>query len=731
MKRAFLPIVVIAAAAAVTAAFVAMRPEEPVLATIPGQQGGFSGRVVDGITGKPLPAAVSVVGNSGNAVTIRCDENGFFKFGLDDGSYVIRPSFEGYVLRGNNDPGRKISVLNATQFVNAKLSLWPQATIKGRVTADDRGIAAHIRLFYQTDASGAQNYDFKEIDAGADGYFSIAGAYAGVAGIAVSAPGFASQELSDIVLQFGDTTDVGTIPVIEGFSVFGNVVDAKSGQAISGASIRMVDAKRKTVAEATSSGAGNYRLPAVSLRRVWIAISAEGYQGQTMALQLAKEPDVRQNFSLRRAWGLEITVDNQRVCKDDGHYEPVCMKIDELFTTVTVTNPETGEKFYNEKLKNGTYFLEDLRGGPFIVKAEDSDYSSGQHNTYQVRAMAGDSVRLTLKRLPSVVLHFVRSDGTPVMINSYSYSYASESDIVGGGFNSWDDSEMVVTDLDPGSYIFTAPRGNRDVACKSSTVHLEKGDFVHVNVLCTQGGTIRGRVFSSRSHRGLNAEVSVEYKMKDPDAGGETGLTTVKTDRNGNYVIDGLPDATLNITVHYEDGEEKGSQVLSGLDIREDNEIVKDFEITLKNTRRRFPTDENGNPIRPPWGQPPTDENGNPIRPPWMNGDWKPPTDENGNPIRPPWMRGDGENGEGWKPPTDENGNPIRPPWMSGDGENGEGWKPPTDADGNPIRPPWMNGDGDGEGWKPPEGFNPPGMNGGSGGDGGPRMRGHGRRRQL
>lgn len=98
--------------------------------------------------------------------------------------------------------------------------------------------------------------------------------------------------------------------------------------------------------------------------------------------------------------------------------------------------------------------------------------------------------------------------------------------------------------------------------------------------------------------------------------------------------------------------------------VKEDNE-----NITENGEHRppKPPTDENGNPMKPPKGEhgphghkppeKPVDENGDPVEPPER------PVDEDGNPIDPP------------EPPKDENGNPMKPP-KGGHGPHGK--KPPV-----------------------------------------------------
>ena len=81
--------------------------------------GGFKGIIVNGLTEQPLPDATV------SALSVKSDSAGRFELVLDDGEYTIVGSLDGYLSRGKDDTGREIAIDDGTQFVNAKLRLWP------------------------------------------------------------------------------------------------------------------------------------------------------------------------------------------------------------------------------------------------------------------------------------------------------------------------------------------------------------------------------------------------------------------------------------------------------------------------------------------------------------------------------------------------------------------------------------------------------------------------------
>ena len=611
--------------------------------------GGFAGTVVDGVSGAPLPATVSVAQAGQRLAFQNCAQDGVFNFDLEDGKYRFSATYDGYVSKGKRDQEREIDIEDGTRYVNARFQLWPEARLAGRVMAGDRGIQANIRLSYQEDRSGETGYVFAQEETDENGAFEIAHAYAGIVSIDVAAEGFANLNLSDIALEPGKTTDLGEIPMRDGVSIYGNVLDFQSKQPLGGVRIQALDmASRAVLAETRSLAAGNYRLPVVDSGRVFVTAELEGYRIFSADVRLAGTLNRQFDFALKRAWGLVIQISNET-----GR-EPIKSHIQ-------VTDLRTQNVLYNEIHDNGTFTLNDFKDGPYLVSATSFDGDT----SYEVRAMAGDNVRLVLKPYAGFNVSVVSRAGEPVTSGEYRYLYSDENG--GTKYSTWEPFSSATFDIDglkQGKYRVEV-RVSHDRVSSAPEVMLQHGEYHTLKIQLTEGGVLRGRVVT-RDGRGVSATIE----------GVGTSLKA-STDNEGNFVIDQLPDTTFELRIRPENGEEK---IFSGIHVSENQELVRDFEVeaTVREKRPRpragrLNRDAGERPA-PPWGNgtPPWGD-GPPPTPPW--GDGTPPWGD-GPPPAPPW--GDGA------PPWGDG----TPPWGDGTPPWGDGAPPWGDG-----APPWGDGE--------------------------------------
>ena len=623
------------------------------------EPGGFSGIVVDGLTDSPIKdAQITAFDEAENAVAQAVsDIHGRFSLSLQDGDYTIQAQNPGFSLRGRDDQGRNVSVTDGTQFVNAKLRLWPTASVRGRVIAGNGGLNANVILHYQKDASGSENYDLISVQTDDNGAFQIHDAFAGMASVRIAAEGFANVELSDIALKSGASVDLGDIPMKDGVSLYGQITDATSKRGIRGATIRVKNAAGAILHETTTSTAGEFRLPPLDMIQVAVDISAEGYYAEQRRMQLAGNTNSELSVALRRAWGLVLDVQN-----DTGR-EPTQ-------TRITILDANTQKELYQELLPNGTLSLDHLKGGPFIIQAESPDRLT--HQT--LRARAGESVRIRLKPFAKIIAKALDTDGSPLTQGQYRYAVKSTHDAPDESPTPWfsmASSEFELTDLAEGYYRVEIRKDSGKPA-SSPEFQLRNGDVRNLTIQLTEGGVLRGHVVTSVE--GFNvvlATVSIEGEARN-----------VRTDPDGYFTLDKVPDTPFTVVIQIPNESEPSR--FPDIAVKENSTVEREFRVTAPRTEQREKRHARFEEMRakgelPP--RPPRRTNGgnaDDATPPW--GDGNPPPWGDGNP--PPW--GDGN------PPHPDDGNP--PPWGDGNPPWGDGNPPwgdgtPPWGDGNPPHP--------------------------------------------
>ena|GEM_PF-2416702 len=657
-----IPVVLIAGIG--TGAFFYFTPRHTPTEALLYDVGGFSGIVVNGMTNEPVKGAHVLARHQQTQDTqeVTTDDRGRFALDLEDGTWNLTATKDLFLPQGMDDKGREMTIQNGTKFVNAKLKIWPAAQIHGRVLAGNVGITANISAVYLHDASGAEDYSFEKITTQDDGTFTITNAYAGVMNISIAADGFANVTLKDVNISAGQNLDLGDIPMQDGVSLFGIITDAATKKGIPGAAILIKNQTGKTLETTHSENNGEYRLPPIDMKQLEISISAEGYHDFSRRMRLEGNANRELNLALIRAWGLSLDVQNQT-----GR-EPI-------ETHITITDVNTQKIVYDETVSNGVFSLDTLKGGPFLIAAESFDKQT--HQT--LRTQAGESVRIRLKPFAKIIGSARDSDGSKLTKGQYRYSYKEEAngDESFMPWNSLTSADFEIAELPSGIYRVMIKKNGDDKEISSPEFILKDGDIRNVTLQMTEGGVLKGHVISSNEGYNIRATVSIEELNR-----------STQTDVDGYFTFDKLPNhaVTLIIKPDREDEETR----FTGIVVKEDNTVERDFRVTATKIERREKRREQIREMRergerptPPWGdgKPPWGDG----PPPWANGDGKPPWGDG----KPPW--GDGpppwENGEG-KPPWGDG----KPPW--GDGpppwENGEGkppwgdWQPQTEETNQP-----------------------------------------------
>ena len=627
--------------------------------------GKFFGVVSDARTGIPLPDAQikAMDADNGRVVTvITSEEEGRFGLTLPEGDYKLEAKTAGYVLKTPFYENRQIHVEAGTRYVNARLLLWPQAVMTGRVVANTVGISANVDVTYISDDE--QTYHYETVSTDETGAFSISQLHEGNMSIEISADGFAALRLDNIETKAGETVELGDIPMKDGVVLYGTVVDKRSRKPIKDAEISIMSADGQLIEQCLSSNDGNYRLPPLDLSRVTVQVAAEGYSGIQQKLNLSGNSNHEMNLVMRRNSGLYLDVQNQTGRAPENQ------------TLVKITDVTDSKIVFEESLANGQKNLTTLSGGPFLVEAKSPDGLTQQ----VLRVAAGEDVFIRLKPFARIVGQAKTRDGEPLTDGEYRYSFDPDCNASWSN-QSWKslagDSHFEINELHEGCYRVELRRKSDNRTVLSSDFRLNNGDVRNLTLQMTEGGVLHGHVISSGEGVSLRASVTIEGP----------GNRKTSTDNDGYFTFDQLQNEPISIVIRL-NREDK--------EVRFDNIVVKENE-TLEQTfrvdsprsdrreqmRQRFDEmRERGEIPTPPWGDGP---------PPWMNGD---------NP-QPPW--GDGKPPWGDGPPPWQNGDNPQPPWGDGpppwENNNGEMPAPPW-GDGNP---PWQNDNNS----QPPPGDNP------------------------
>ncbi len=260
---------------------------------------GVSGKVIDGLSKKPLAAKIKLKKGDQIIAAKDCNAAGEFAFLLEDGNYEFLVEHPHYVSKGKYDENRWIEIDGEPVKLN-DTELWPESIVKGRVVLDNQGIEAELQFIYQKDNSGAKHYLFNTIKNDKDGYFTLDHAYGGVQDIRITSDNLLSQKLSDIALTPGKTIDLGEIPMKPGLTVFGVVKEDGTDKGISKASVFCVDSNRSIVAETETANDGSYTLPVIDQRNYRILVSADGFHSNSAFLETQNQNRYEHNVAMTK-----------------------------------------------------------------------------------------------------------------------------------------------------------------------------------------------------------------------------------------------------------------------------------------------------------------------------------------------------------------------------------------------------------------------------------------------
>ena len=425
----------------------------------------YAGTVIDGKTGKPLQAKILVNRDGSEVQTVECDSNGKYDVSLADGNYSISAVYPGYVGKGKDDFPRSIDIHSDTQNMNTSIELWPEATISGRVVSDEQGIPAQVTLNYQEDDSGAKDYQFSQVIADQNGNFKVDGASGGKLSIRIVSDGYMNLILDDIEVKPGEQTELGDIPLYHAVDVYGTITDLETKLGISGVIVQTLDAHHHVISETTSAEDGSSRIAAADNYPIHIAVKANGYEEKQQELSREQIVDSYLIALKKASTGLSLVINNIT------NREPIK-------TQVTITDVTSNEIVFDHECVNGFYKLDQLSGGPFLIKGVSYDKITEAVK----RAAVGERVMLTILPFAKLNVQFVMDDNKP-LTGQYRYFYKPESgDETASQWVDISENTVMITDLMPGTYWVEAHGERQDSVSRSREITIAMGETRFVSV---------------------------------------------------------------------------------------------------------------------------------------------------------------------------------------------------------------------------------------------------------
>lgn len=261
-----------------------------VVLTAATNQAIVRGKVSKGSNGAALAGVQVNVSGSGNSASATTDANGGYELaGLTPGAVTVSASLSGYTSVTSN------TTLAAGQIVNFSPALYqpgdPAApttgTLTGKVVAAATGQAlSGVSIEWNSVVIGTT---------AADGRFS-ASLPAGNGLVNVRLSGYRSQGYVAVITA-GSTLDLGTVSLaaaVTATSISGKVTSGDDGSPLAGAKVEVVGG----TAIATTAADGSYTLSNLSGSQWDLRISATGFLGQSVSLQVAEPSQITRNFTL-------------------------------------------------------------------------------------------------------------------------------------------------------------------------------------------------------------------------------------------------------------------------------------------------------------------------------------------------------------------------------------------------------------------------------------------------
>lgn len=258
--------------------------------------GNFSGRVTNGLTGEAIAGAsveVRTLGPAGPivAVTLTNRAGEYVVTGLPPGVYTVVTSKENFGAAEASDQ------VVSNQTTTQNLILFPNpVSVNGRVVSSGSGEPLPDTLISLVNSGGAV---VKEVQTDIKGFYLIEQFDAGTYTVVARNQNFQS-ELKEFSVEAGQTATVNFALENNPGRLAGRVIDAVSGNPISGAVVILYDQENRPIADTITDNDGNYEIAGIEPGTITVGTSALKFAADARTITINPNQTTIANFALAR-----------------------------------------------------------------------------------------------------------------------------------------------------------------------------------------------------------------------------------------------------------------------------------------------------------------------------------------------------------------------------------------------------------------------------------------------
>jgi hypothetical protein len=498
-----------------------------------GEAATARGEVVNGETEAPLAGAVVVIQHGGGEWRGECDAQGRFEAeGLRPGKLTVEASLPGWSGGGAQAAPLPLDASPGQRIEDVRVTLFEDGALTGQLLLGDQPGQAQVTLHYIYDASGSMDLTLPAIPTSDSGRFDLEGLPPGQVRVEASDGRYVLADPPEVLISGGSRTDLGTLTLVFGAALRGEVRDTISGRPIPQAAIALVDGDKTRFRRmgARADTTGRFVLAGVVGTHGVLEVSAVGYQPRRQEVEVA--PGQRLDLppiTLSPQQGLSVRV-------LDSAQQPVNGAV------VTVRVDPRGEPLWTATTADdGVAQLDALEGGPFILRAVHASAGASR----DVLGSAGQQITLTLGPPSALVGHIRGSDGsTPhgitvavLRADNRALTARQDLDAAAGGYFSF-------SSLEGGMYVVEAAASGFSQA-RSAPVEVTAGRETRLTLTLAAGGVITGVVRDATTGAPVaGANVQIGYARRALG-----GPLSASTDADGRFRVDGVDPERKTVEV--------------------------------------------------------------------------------------------------------------------------------------------------------------------------------------
>jgi large repetitive protein len=491
-----------------------------------GNPATLSGIVTDAITGAPLTGVVLEVVFSGTDTLVRrvlTDENGFYLIeGLPAGTFDVKAQLQNYAISVNT----VFLSPNEREVLNVALIPFPAAiegTVRNSVTNAPIQRALVSILLPNSDVVIAS------IITGTDGTYRLENLPSGSYNVVITSAGF-SSEVIPVILTPSETETVNAFLVPDPAAIRGRVTNANTSAPLAGALVRVFNLDGVLITSTLTEADGTYSVSGLAAGTYTVITSAAGFGDKINLITLSSGAAEILNVAL-----LPASSTLRGSVRVAGTNQPVPGSLVQVFrigTDIPVASVLTDG--------NGEYVITGLEPREYRVVFSADGFASDVYRIF-LRNSEDRTLNGLLGRNPAVVRGRVTDavTGDPIL-GAAVVTVVSGSGIIIASTLTDQLGNYILNSLPAGDYqiIFSA----EGYVTNAVQVSLNAGGVRTLNqALQPNPATIRGTV------RDADTLLPIEEALIQVFLPDGTFLGSTVTDRNGNYVIKGLPGGEVVI----------------------------------------------------------------------------------------------------------------------------------------------------------------------------------------